>query len=151
MNIIKTKSTDYEFFYKLQSDPKVRLFLGGPVAKEEIDIKFQQYLRAIPPTFHFAVRSKKCSFIDLISLDQYRDETNIELSYQFLPKIWGNGFAFEATNTILEYALHTLKLPTIIAETQKKNIMSIRLLKKLNMKLIDEVTRFGESQLIFSK
>ena len=64
-----------------------------------------------------------------------RDELDLpDIGYGFLTEFEGNGYAYEATLAIIEYAKTTLKLPKITAFTTKENLKSIRLMEKVGLK-----------------
>ncbi|WP_238327973.1 GNAT family N-acetyltransferase [Paenibacillus gorillae] len=75
---------------------------------------------------------------------------NIEVSYEFLPDWWGNGYASEVIAMVLDYALNELHISKIIAETQTANIASCRLLEKVGMNLERTVQRYGAEQAIYA-
>ena len=58
---------------------------------------------------------------------------HVDLGFAFLPKYSGIGYAFEMASATLHYALHHLKLQTILAITIPNNVRSINLLAKLGM------------------
>lgn len=61
-----------------------------------------------------------------------RDGINeVDLGFAFLPKFEKNGFAFEASNRIIEMAKKDLKLRNLKAYTREENTPSRRLLEKL--------------------
>ncbi|WP_264298240.1 GNAT family N-acetyltransferase [Bacillus sp. B1-b2] len=86
----------------------------------------------------------------LVSLDPHHDEVYPELSYQFLPKWWGKGYATEVVQFLTFFALNELKLSNLIAETQTANKSSCRLLERIGMKFERSITRFGAEQAIYS-
>ena len=60
------------------------------------------------------------------------------------------GYAYEAIMSFLSY-LKQIGIQTLVAETQKKNTSSIKLLKRLGFMKMKELVRFGEKQLVFIK
>ncbi|MNN68748.1 hypothetical protein D3C81_1844810 [compost metagenome] len=50
----------------------------------------------------------------------------------------------------MDYAFKELKLSKLVAETQKANKASCRLLTKLGMSIEESIYRFGAEQYIFS-
>ncbi|MGP4072896.1 GNAT family N-acetyltransferase [Piscibacillus sp. B03] len=89
------------------------------------------------------------TFISLTFLDTHHDGQSTEISYQFLPEWWGKGYGYEIVNAIIRYAFNHLGITKLVSETQAANVASCRLLEKLEMTVIDRVTRFGEEQIIF--
>ena len=68
----------------------------------------------------------------------------------FLPEWWHQGFALESISAVLLHALTELCLPFVVAETQSKNVRSIRLLEKLGFQFVEHVERFNALQAIYS-
>ena len=58
----------------------------------------------------------------------------VEVGYGFLESEWGKGYAAEAVECLLDWALHKKDVIKVIAETDLDNIGSIRVLEKLGMK-----------------
>lgn len=54
-----------------------------------------------------------------------------DLGYAFLPQFWSQGYALEATRSILAHARDTLALDRILAIVDPVNTSSIRVLQKL--------------------
>jgi len=144
------KEADYAEVKQLYTDEKVRQYLGGTVSKAAYKDKFSAMLKPDADSLYWVVRQKhNGEFIGLISLDLHHDNTSREVSYQLLPRWWGCGYGTEAVGKIMEYAFTVLKLPMLVAETQKANTASCRMLERLGMKLDDTVVRFGAEQNIY--
>jgi len=148
--IIKIKETDYEDVKKLYFDEKAREFLGGIVDSERYDNNFSKMVTYDNGSIYWVVRHNATNeFVGLVSLDKHHDGLNTEVSYQFIPKWWGYGYAEEVIRRIINYAFEELQLINIVAETQSENIASCKLLKKVGMELQKSVRRFGNEQHIF--
>jgi ribosomal-protein-alanine N-acetyltransferase len=142
---------DLGAFLELQSDARTREFLGGPVTGALAREKFKTAVIAGPPEYHWAVRNFNNEFLGLVTIAEHHDREDLEISYQFLSKFWGQGFAKEAIEAILVYAKEHLKLPSIIAETQTKNLRSTKLLENLHMQPVRTLERFGAEQTIYQR
>jgi RimJ/RimL family protein N-acetyltransferase len=59
---------------------------------------------------------------------------DIDLGYAFLPEYWGAGFAYEAGQGTLQYAIRKLGLKRVIGVVSSGNAPSIRVLEKLGMR-----------------
>ena len=70
----------------------------------------------------------------LIEIGPYHNGMEQEISYQFAPEVWGQG-----------------TLESILAETQKKNIRSCRLLEALGFKMRESLIRFRQPQVVYMK
>lgn len=80
-----------------------------------------------------------------------RDYLNYpDIGFAFLPAYNRQGYAFEASNEILQHLLNTGEHETILATTVPANIASIQLLKKLGFSLNKEITNNGELLHVFA-
>ncbi len=68
----------------------------------------------------------------LIKRDNLED---VDIGFAFLPRHWGQGFAHESAEAVLDYGRQVLELDRIVAITSPDNASSIRLLGKLGLKL----------------
>jgi RimJ/RimL family protein N-acetyltransferase len=57
----------------------------------------------------------------------------VDLGFAFLPEYTGRGYAYEAANAVMNYALSSLKLTRVAAITTEKNEHAISLLNKIGM------------------
>jgi ribosomal-protein-alanine N-acetyltransferase len=141
---------DLEHVVALYMDEDVRRFLGGPREEEDIRSAFPKLLQPDAETHYWAIKLKEDdTFIGIVDLGPHHDGIDIEVSYQFLPAWWGQGYATETVQAVIGYALETLGLPRVIAETQMANVASRRLLERLGMRLARTVERFGARQAIY--
>ncbi len=147
----KPKQEDYKDLLNLYINLEVRKYLGGPISKEKFDEIFKDFFSAKLPTCYFCVKEKQSNnFIGLVSIDKHHNGINYEISYELNPIFWGKGYGTEIVKEGIKYAFSVLDLKELWAETQKKNINSIKLLKKCGMKLTKELKRFGEQQVIYA-
>ncbi|MBY0121623.1 GNAT family N-acetyltransferase [Bacillus sp. S/N-304-OC-R1] len=145
------EKSDYVDVKKLYGNQEVRKFLGGIRDENSIKEVFAVMLNSSTDSYYWVVREKHTdSFVGLVSLDPHHEGVYHELSYQFLPKWWGNGYATEVVQLIVNYALNELKLSKVIAETQIANKSSCRLLERIGMNFERTITRFGAEQAIYS-
>lgn len=66
-----------------------------------------------------------CGLIKRDSLD------DVDIGFAFLPRYWGNGYAFEAAAAVLAYGRNIVGLTRIVAILSHDNERSRRLLEKL--------------------
>lgn len=66
--------------------------------------------------------------IGIVGLD---GTDSISLSYALLEKYRGQGYAYEAVNEVLNYAIHDLEISHIKLDIPKDNLPSIKLAKKI--------------------
>ncbi|MEC3885344.1 GNAT family N-acetyltransferase [Halobacillus sp. HZG1] len=142
---------DFEEVKELYLSPVVRKYLGGPRDEESLPALFEGIRNSDGNSLYLVVREKGTQhFIGFVSLDPHQDGENNELSYQFLPRWWGKGYGSEIVKEVAAYAFHKLNLQKLTAETQMANVYSCRLLEKAGMKLDKTITRFGETQCIYT-
>ena len=148
--IEKIKLADYDEIKPLFFDEKVRKYLGGAIQEERYDDTFKDMLNIEDDSFYWSVRlTDSNELIGLVSIDDHHDGEYKELSYQFVPDVWGKGYAYEVTRYILRYAADKFDIKNIVSETQVANRASCGLLNKLGMKVMKKVYRFNAEQYIF--
>lgn len=59
---------------------------------------------------------------------------DVDIGFAFLPKYWGQGYAYEVASAVLAYGQEVLGLKRIVAITAPDNDRSARLLKKLGLR-----------------
>lgn len=76
------------------------------------------------------------------------EEAFPSLIYGIDPDFWGNGYGTESARAVLNYTVE-LKFPKVIAEVDKPNIASVRVLEKLGMKQTEPAVVQGKPLLYF--
>jgi ribosomal-protein-alanine N-acetyltransferase len=143
---------DFGFFYRLVGNKDVRRYLGGPVPLRARFERFLNYCIGVPNSVIWIVRARdNDELIGIVELGPYHDAKDYEVSFQFCPKHWGNGFAREAVAAVLRMGFADTGLKRIISETQVANVASCRLLAGLGMSECARVHRFGAAQIVFEK
>lgn len=67
--------------------------------------------------------------------DQYGQRTReYEVGWHLGKAFWGNGYATEAAQTVIQYGFQTLDIPAIYAVTRPENQRSIQVTQRLGMK-----------------
>jgi len=149
--LFKIHESDYEDVKMLYTDERVRQFLGGTIEEPVYKIKFDDMCCVENEGLYWVIRQKDDNqFIGVVSLDLHHDGISTEISYQILPKWWGDGYGTEIVQKVISYAFENLGLTRVVAETQTANKSSCRLLKRVGMSLEETVERFGAEQSIFS-
>ncbi|CAN5477460.1 GNAT family N-acetyltransferase [soil metagenome] len=144
------EADDRAALIELFASSEVNTFLGGPRARDDLE-------RAVPEAPErrsgFFVVALDGTMIGVVSFDrrdvsrpgQARDGVEpagvAELSYLFLPKAWGHGYAAEACGAALDWFDSALPGEPVVLCTQTANDRSMRLAVKLGF---TEVQRFEE-------
>lgn len=136
------------FLAGLYMNPKVREFLGGTLPEEEAFIRARNIISSDNEEY-WVIYNSINQPMGLVSIGPHHDSVNKEISYQFHPDFWGQGYAFEALSLIIQFAFLQKNLPILLAETQTRNSHSIRLLNRLGFIETTRLMRFGHQQSIF--
>ena len=137
--------TDIPALLPLFTSSEVRQYLGGSLTSEEAENRLHRWCRQ---EYYWTVRTENIC-IGLVDLSPYHDPLKTELSYQFLPAYWGQGYAFETLSAVLDWCRG--RYDSVVSETQEANIRSCRLLEKLGYRLTDRPERFGAVQRLYEK
>ena len=126
---------DLPLLQKLNADPVVMRYLGGPERAEDtqamLEGRILTYYDQHPGLGVWATlekRSGECIGFHL--LNHIRDETLIQVGYRLFPDWWERGYATEMTVALLRYGYADLGLPSICAITHPDNTGSQRVLLK---------------------
>jgi RimJ/RimL family protein N-acetyltransferase len=138
---------DSTLFERVLTDAAIRRHLGGPVPAAELDRRIAE----LPWRGVFTIQLRDADdLIGLVHLGRYRTG-DLELSYEFIPEHWGQGYAAEACVAVLGWAFADVaEGARIVAVTQSANAASIALLARLGMTKVDEFEEWGEPQLMFA-
>lgn len=140
---------DFEALAALHADPEVRRFLGGALTRSEFEAQFASLVQQTTGLALGVRLSENDILVGLITLMPHHDQTDVEISYQFSPQVWGTGIAREAVGATLAFAFKELNLPRIVAETQSANAASCRLLERLGMTLERKLLRYEAEQSLY--
>ena len=130
---------DAPFLKELMNSPKWLQFIGDrnihtlEDAQNYITDKFFKSYEA--NGFGYYVIERKEDKIPVGTCGLVNRETigGIDIGYALLPMYEGNGYAFEATQALYNYAKNTLQIHPILAITLPKNKASVKLLEKLGL------------------
>jgi RimJ/RimL family protein N-acetyltransferase len=147
----KLSLNDMAFIKDLVNTKEWLKFIGDRNVKTNEDSKkYVQKIIENPNVDYWVVtlKSKNISIgiITFIKRD-YLDYPDI--GFAFLPEYAKNGYAYEASETILKDAIHT-KRQKILAITVKENINSTKLLKKLGFDFNKEIKVEKELLIVYS-
>ena len=128
---------DLPLYARLNADPEVAEYLGGPISREESDdiADWAQALHSAEGIGLLAVERradhKFLGMCGLHHLDWYPDD--IEIGWRLARQYWGHGYATEAANAWLTHAFTVLDLPRVISVTDRPNTRSIAVMQRLGM------------------
>lgn len=130
---------DAEFIYKLVNDPSWLEHIGDKQVRNLNDAK--NYITSGPQAMYqkhgfglylteLKENNTPIGLCGLIKRDTLND---VDIGYAFMPEFWGQGYAYEAISTTLEYGKDKFKLNRIVAIVSPQNHPSIKLLEKIGM------------------
>jgi RimJ/RimL family protein N-acetyltransferase len=136
--IRRFKPSDLEMFVAYRSTREVSAFQGlfSLQRGRELIAEMHDKLLGDPGWFQFALQEKSSGeLIGDLALNLIELPGTAELGFTLAPTHWGQGFALEAVNGVLEIAFKTLGLHRIIAFTAEDNQRSQKLLERLGFRL----------------
>lgn len=139
----------FAFFCRLLGNRQVRACLGGPVPWKARLRQFRAYRKGHADIGIWCLTQADSRPIGLIVVTPDRSGSAWELSYQILPRFWGNGLAKDAAACVLDHLRNQDKRP-IVAETQVANTSSRKLLSRLGFIESKRLTRFGAEQILYT-
>ena len=67
------------------------------------------------------------------------EDLGLEVIYSLAPEAWGHGYATEAAQAVIGYALGPLGLPEVLAEVDEGNAASVAVIERLGLTRFDMV------------
>jgi len=137
LTLRKLSVEDAPFILRLVNEPSFLQFIGDKGVRNLEDAR--QYILNGPVAsyaqngFGLFLVQLKANQVPLGMCGLLKRETleDVDIGFAFLPEFWNKGYAFEAAAVVLSYAKDVLKLPRIVAITNKDNDASGKLLEKL--------------------
>ncbi|MEK4141744.1 MULTISPECIES: GNAT family N-acetyltransferase [Paenibacillus] len=138
LKLRKMKLSDSASLFNIWSDPEVTKFMNINSFTEE-----SQAVEMIKILNNLSLESKAIRY-SIIELESNRiigscgynsiDSSNAkaEIGYDISKDYWGEGYAPEAIQSLMDYAFNTLNFNRIEAKVEPENNNSIRVLQKLN-------------------
>lgn len=141
---------DFEDITRLFTDASAREFLGGALDEETAHGRASKILESTDGVWAIRKAETLDSLAGLLWLAPHHHGTDTEVSYVLLPEATGHGHATHAVLWALRHAFENLGLERVVAETQTRNLRSVRLLERVGMKLESSLVRFDEAQSIYA-
>ena len=146
-------TTDHAaFLYNLMNDPAWLQFIGDRNI-DTIEAAEKYIINKIRPSyeefgFGFYLTSLKennisigvCGLVKRPSLE------HVDVGFAFMPEYRREGYAYESSVAILDYAKKVLGIDYVVAITDLDNVASINLLKKLGLKFEKIIQLEGENK-----
>lgn len=143
-----------EDFVAMDMDPKVMAFYTNrPHGTREHALKsfdrYQDYMAKFPKLGGFVAHSRETGeFVGLgvlIHLELNPAETRYEVGYRLPQKSWGQGYATEICERLIEYGFQDLGFQEIYGTTNPAHIVSQKVLLKCGLENIGTSSNYGGS------
>ena len=130
---------DAEFILLLLNEPSFLRFIGDRGVRNLDDAR--QYILNGPVASYqkngfglYLVQLKPNDTpIGMCGLLKRETLPDVDIGFAFLPEFWNKGYALESATVVMSYGKDVLKLPRIVAITNKDNVASAKLLEKLGL------------------
>ncbi len=132
--------SDRDPFARLNGDPVVMRYFPSPLSRAKSDALVERIQEHhLTHGFGFWAVEEKATgnFIGFIGLNIPSFEAHftptMEIGWRLARPFWGQGYATEGANQVLDYGFDVLKLPEIVSFTAKVNKPSIAVMERLGM------------------
>lgn len=133
---------DFDVMYAVYSDAEAMRWVddGQPISREEcirwIEITQKNYAAYGYGMSALVLRSSG-AVIGFCGLVHPGGQPEAEIKYALLRDYWGQGFASEATQGMIDYGVRTFGLRKIIATIDPDNLASQRVMAKVGMEHVE--------------
>ncbi len=133
--------------FEMNNDPQVIKYTGDAPflnlqAAKEFITNYDAYQKTGIGRYA-VIRKEDERFLGWSGLKYHPEERVIDVGYRFYQKYWGQGFATESAQAIINYAFNELKYPCLVAHAHKENTRSHKVINKCKMSLLKEFVYDG--------
>jgi RimJ/RimL family protein N-acetyltransferase len=136
------QATELNLARSLWGDPEVTRLIGGPFTPEQVRARLEQEIAGATangiqywPIFLLS----NDDFAGCCGLRPYRPaEEILEIGFHLRRNHWGNGYASEAAQAVIDYAFSSLAAKALFAGHHPANETSKRLLEKLGFRYVGD-------------
>ena len=136
----KIATSDAPFILRLLNEPSFIQFIGDKGVRSLDDAR--QYILNGPIAsyqkhgfgLYLVTLKSNNTPIGMCGLLKREALKDVDIGFAFLPEFWNKGYALEAAALVMTYGKNVLKLPRIVAITNKDNHASARLLNKIGLR-----------------
>lgn len=138
----RLKLTDAAAIYELRSDVEVAALTGKAPYESLADAiayvnKIDHLVNNNESIYWVIADEETGPMIGAVCMwDFHIENKTIEMGYELLPEFRGKGIMMEAIPRAIQYAFEVMGVETIVAFPSSENPASVKLLEKLNFKLV---------------
>lgn len=129
---------DLDLLLRLHGDERVMRYAGGVRTRKQTEemlsgriLGYYQEHAGLGVWVTLERESGACIGVHL--LNHIQGESFIQVGYLLYPESWGRGYATEMCRAVLRYGFAELKLPQIVAITDRDNVDSQHVLRKAGL------------------
>lgn len=148
---------DFQDCIEMDRDPEVTRFIPGPwndPAKHEIFLteRIEHDFGGGLGYWSIFPKARPDHFVGWILLiPEDGAESEVEIGWRLNRAAWGNGYAPEAADLIVNHAFRTLALNRIVADIAPGNTSSMRVAAKIGMKPDAELSSVNSSYYVMTR
>lgn len=152
LQLAPTVLEDAPFIFELMNSPKWLQFIGDrninsvEDARTYITTRITPQLQRLGYSNYTVCRKMDMKRIGSCGLYDREGLDGIDLGFAFLPEYEGQGYAFEASERLLQAAFQEFGLNQLSAITAKDNYASQRLLTKLKFEVVKTISLPKDTQ-----
>lgn len=126
---------DLNLLLRINGDERVMRYAGGVKTRKQteelLEARILRYYADHPGLgVWITVEKASGAEIGMHLLNNIQGESFIQVGYLLLPEYWGRGYATEMCRAVLHYGFAELRLPQIVAITDRDNVVSQQVLLK---------------------
>ncbi|MDQ6725792.1 MAG: GNAT family N-acetyltransferase [Actinomycetota bacterium] len=147
-----TEAGDRAGYVELLTSEDVRRYLGGPMPRDEVVRSMPDVPGRYPGTFAIELAGQFAGAVMVerrssVRPGHVRDGGNeLEISFTLLPEHWGHGYASEAVEAVLEWAMDAFPDEPVMLCTQAANVRARRLAERFGFRHVETLNEFGAEQ-----
>lgn len=139
---------------EMSADPTVMRFIGSghPLGRcgGVLDIAMHAGRWTVRGYGHWALERKADgASIGRAGLWPPKEFPGLEMGWKLAPEAWGQGYATEAAQTVIDWAWRSLNPPLLTAVIHRENTASIRVAQRIGMHFISNSTFKGQPTFIY--
>ena len=148
----ESEPRDRAAFIELFASSDVHTYLGGPQPRDELERSVPETPGRRPGLFVIELDGAMIGTVEVSRREAERrgnvrpDAGEAELSYLFLPEVWGRGYAAEACAAALDWFADALPGVPVVLYTQTANARSMRLAAKLGFTELQRFEKWDAEQ-----
>lgn len=128
---------DGDALYVMESDPAVKRYAGGVLTRAQSEKQLHKFIDAVRTTGWGAIAIKLHATGEIVGLCGFYPTDaahEAEIFYGLARAAWGQGYATEAGQALVDAGVRHLGLGSIVASVHPENVRSVRVLEKIGLR-----------------